>query len=224
MRQNKFYGFMKGFLPVVVAGTVIFCLSRNISRENSNLVKKLEIPKQVQIQAKTRNLAHSSSSQASQDCSPQEDYAETFERQEAQSFTKAMNRKPVNIDYNAIEQIESAGNPKAYNKNSGARGLRQITPIVLEEWNQFHLNEKYNLDDLFDSEANRKIGNWYIYERIPFFLRHYSLEDSIENRLAAYNWGIGNLRKFGNVRENNLNKLPDETRKYIEKYRKLINP
>jgi len=150
-------------------------------------------------------------------------YITDFEKVEAERFAKAMNERPVEINYDAIEQIESSGNPRAYNRNSWAIGLRQITPIVLKEWNQLHPNEQYNSEDLFNPEINRKIGNWYLEERIPYYLKYYGLEDNIENRLASYNWGIGNVKKIGGVREKNMDKLPKETRNYIKKYRQLTS-
>lgn len=54
MRQNK-YGFWKGFIPVVLVGAA-FGLARSINT-GSSLEKKLEVPKQVQVQAKPQNLA-----------------------------------------------------------------------------------------------------------------------------------------------------------------------
>lgn len=137
-------------------------------------------------------------------------------------LTNVENHEETLIDYNAIEEIESSGNPKAHNRKSGARGLRQITPVVLEEWNAFHPKEQYNLDGLFNEEINRKIGNWYLDKKIPRYLKDFGLKDSIENRLAAYNWGIGNLRKISDAREN-FDKLPKETRDYITKYERLTS-
>ena len=58
-------------------------------------------------------------------------------------------------------------------------------------------------------------------ERIPFYLRHFKLEDNTENRLAAYNWGIGNVKRIGGVTEDNFAKIPSETQNYIRKYLKL---
>ena len=59
-----------------------------------------------------------------------------------------INSKPVN--YDAIAQIESSGNPKAFNKKSKARGLLQITPIALADWNQMNPKQTYSEKDLFD--------------------------------------------------------------------------
>ena len=118
------------------------------------------------------------------------------------------------IDMERIKMIESSGDPTAFNKKSGARGLYQITPICLREWNSNHWREQYTLDDLFDPEINYRIANWYMNIKIPFYLRVYGIEDIPENRVIAYNWGIGNLRKYIRGRKT----LPKETKNYLLKY------
>jgi hypothetical protein len=50
--------------------------------------------------------------------------------------------------------------------------------------------------------------------RIPQMLKAYKIPDTIDNRLWAYNAGIGNVKK---------GRLPKETRNYIRKYHKLEN-
>ncbi len=128
------------------------------------------------------------------------------------------------IDINKIIQIESSGNPHAYNKRSGAIGLMQITPICLEEWNNPEILRKRGesrntvfLVDLYCGAINVYIGTWYINERIPQMLKAYGLEDTIEYRLIAYNWGIGNLLKHLKGKY----PLPKETRDYIRKYKEI---
>ena len=121
----------------------------------------------------------------------------------------------VNIERIII--IESSGNPYALNERSGARGLMQITPICLKEWNNENL-DKYTLDDLYNPVINKRIGTWYMNEKIPTYLWAYNIKDTIENRLIAYNWGIGNLRNYVNGK---LKNLPYETKRYIKKYREV---
>ena len=55
------------------------------------------------------------------------------------------------VDLTIIAQIESSGNPNAYNKSSGAIGLMQITPICLEEFNNLYVKQfrKKSLDNQF---------------------------------------------------------------------------
>jgi len=116
--------------------------------------------------------------------------------------------KSSTVDMNKIYFIESSNNPNAYNKKSKARGLGQITPIVLKEWNNFHPSKTVVEDDLFNPEVNKQIANWYMNERIPAMLKYFKKEDTVMNRLIAYNAGIARVGKV----------LPSETSNYIKKY------
>ena len=112
-----------------------------------------------------------------------------------------------------ISTIESNNNPKAYNKHSGAIGLCQITPCVLQDYNKAHAgNLHIDIPDLWDRDINYAVAYWYMNEKIPQLLRHYHINDTIDHRIAAYNEGIGNVVK---------GRLPKETRDYIAKYHKL---
>jgi soluble lytic murein transglycosylase-like protein len=116
------------------------------------------------------------------------------------------------IDLQKIVSIESNGNAKAYNTSSKARGLCQITPICLQEYNNFH-SLKYSLNDLFNAEINKTIASWYLETRIPQLLRHFKISVTQRNILICYNSGINTLVK---------NKtLKAETRNYILKYERL---
>lgn len=125
-----------------------------------------------------------------------------------------------------IISVESSGNPSAYNSRSGAIGLMQITPIVLREYNEDtqkncltcyedgFLDQPicYRKIDLYNPKVNRQVGSWYFNYRIPKMLKHYHIKDTIENRLWAYNSGIGNVVK---------GIKPKETRDYIRKVTQL---
>ena len=64
------------------------------------------------------------------------------------------------------------------------------------------------------------VADWYVNQAIPQMIRVSKVSDTLEHRLIAYNWGIGNLRKW--VREGeHYEKLPKETREYVRKYREL---
>ena len=117
----------------------------------------------------------------------------------------------VYVDMQKIKMIESSGNPRAYNEASHARGLYQITPVVLTEWNNYHPHAQYTVDQLFSSSINSEIAHWYMNYRIPQMLRYYGCEDTVENRLISYNAGISYVVGNGKV-------LPRETVQYIEKY------
>ena len=112
------------------------------------------------------------------------------------------------IDYSKIAWLESRGNPMAYNKVSRARGLFQITPICLFDYNKENRTH-YTLENLFDPTINRRIAEWYFEKRIPQFLKTYGKEDTIENRLICFHAGIKRLIE---------NKIPKSTREYIKEY------
>lgn len=118
------------------------------------------------------------------------------------------------IDIDIICEIESAWNEKA-KSNMKALGLAQITPICLLEYNQRN-RTKYKLNDLYNPQINMHIASWYINERIPAFLKYFKIEDTIINRLICYNAGFTRILKYQKRKW-----LPEQTRKYIEKYYKF---
>lgn len=115
------------------------------------------------------------------------------------------------IDMERIAQIESGGDPKAENRRTGARGLCQIMKPTWEECTKL-MGKDWSWEEAFDSEKNRTVADFYMNVRIPQMLKFYKIENTIENRLAAYNWGVGNLARKG------LENAPQETIDYIEKY------
>lgn len=119
----------------------------------------------------------------------------------------------VDMNMDAIKQIESSGNTMAHNKRTNARGLYQITPVVIEEWNQFH-SVKYTSADLFNPAVNFKIADWYMNKRIPSMFRYFKIADTANNRIIAWNAGIRYARN---------GYTPIETRGFIKKYAKIIN-
>lgn len=116
------------------------------------------------------------------------------------------------VDMDIIAQIESGGHALAYNRHSRARGLYQITPVCLEDYNNYH-DKRYNIDDMFDAVKNTQVANWYIIKRIPQLLKYYRHEVILDNVLTAYNCGVGCVSR---------DKLPGETIAYINKYKKLV--
>lgn len=108
-----------------------------------------------------------------------------------------------------VAQIESNFNARAYNKYSGAIGMCQIVPKhVLPEFNG-RFKTHYIAKDLYNKRINIMIADWYINTRIPEYLAHFKIKDTIDNRLFSYNAGIGNVVKH---------RKPKETRDYIIKY------
>lgn len=119
--------------------------------------------------------------------------------------------KAETIDIDAIIQIESSGNPLAYNPNDGGRGLLQITAPVLIEYNKFN-KTSHQPRDLFNPIINKKIGIWYMTKRIPQMLRYYGLPLTADNHIIAWNAGIKNAR---------IGRVPKITKLYLKKYARL---
>jgi len=129
----------------------------------------------------------------------------------------------------AIIACESGGRADAVSPK-GAIGLMGISPIVFKEWEENTYNylgasseEKldkreydriihfeHEIDILYDKDWNKNIGEWYL-RRLK---DHYGCK-TIEEILCAYNWGIGNLKKY------RLKSAPQETKSYIQKVLKL---
>jgi len=128
-----------------------------------------------------------------------------------------MDARAEEVNMDIVIQIESGGNPNAYNKDSGAIGLCQITPVVLKEWNksgQIPFLER----GLYKPEVNRPIGDWYMNTRIPQMLKAYKIPDTIDNRLISYNAGIKVCKDY---HRGKIKRLPRETVNYLKKYHKL---
>ena len=127
-------------------------------------------------------------------------------------------QQSIMIDIDKIIEIESSGNPRAINSRSGARGLMQIMEGT---WNEMvrKMGVNWNWNDAYDSEKNRRVGDYYMNTEIPRLLNHYGLPDTIKMRLAAYNWGIGHVRNTYRLHgENWENYLPEETSNYFIRY------
>lgn len=114
------------------------------------------------------------------------------------------------VNMEAIKQIESAGNPKAHNKRTNARGHYQITPICLAHFRE-ETRFSFTMDDMFDPKKNEIVAAWYF-----GWLERQGLDD-IE-QVAAFNWGIGNVRKWLNGKKD----LPKETQDYLTKYQAIV--
>ena len=116
----------------------------------------------------------------------------------------------INLD--KVISIESNWNADAFNRKSKAKGLGQITPIALQDYNNLNPDDKYTYEQLADPQINQKITYWTLTERIPQMLRSYNIPVTTDNILWAYNAGIGRVVK---------GELPNETKDYIKKYHSL---
>jgi len=118
----------------------------------------------------------------------------------------------VVINMDRIMQIESGGKADAYNKSSQARGLYQITPIAVKDFNKLN-GTSYTPNDMFDPQKASRVATWLFEERIPQLLKHYNRPDTLDNRLICYNAGIKAVI---------TGKTPKELKEYIKKYKSKI--
>jgi soluble lytic murein transglycosylase-like protein len=95
--------------------------------------------------------------------------------------------------YDAVVSRESSDNPLATSV-TGARGLMQIMPIALTEYNNYN-KTNLTMDDMYDSTINKQVGQWYLGTRIPQMLKAYKLPVNTDTMLWSYHDGIGNVRK-----------------------------
>jgi len=113
------------------------------------------------------------------------------------------------INMEIVREIESGGNPKAFNPRSKCRGLYQISEICLKEFNNRHPWGKWTVEDLFDPDINTGIARWYMLERIPGMLRYFNQPVTLSNCLIAYNAGIKAVVD---------GQVPKETKEYLHRY------
>jgi len=92
----------------------------------------------------------------------------------------------------AVMNQESGGNPNAVNPKSGAQGAFQFMPATAKQFgiDPFNFNQSAWAAAKYLGQLKNQFGN-------------------NEMALAAYNWGPGNLQKYG------ISHAPKETRDYV---------
>jgi hypothetical protein len=71
-----------------------------------------------------------------------------------------------------------------------------------------------------DYNKSKEVASYYFNKKIPSMLREESIPDTLETRLAAYNWGIGHLSdSYKKYKDKWIKKAPSETKNYITKYK-----
>lgn len=114
--------------------------------------------------------------------------------------------------YASVEQVESGGeaNPDNALSSAGARGPMQLMPGTAKD-------PGYGIEPAKDDspEENRRVGQQYLDALVKKY------DGNLDHALAAYNWGPGNTDKWVAAGAD-LSKLPEETRNYIPKVRKLM--
>ena len=119
----------------------------------------------------------------------------------------------ADIDMDAIAIIESSGNPDAISFRGAkyGRGLYQVSEECLKDYN-YYVDDMVTAE-LFDPFKCFLVADWYFNERIPQMLKHYGIQDTIDNRIYAYSAGIGKMQR--------AKRMPTETKHYIRKYKEL---
>jgi len=122
------------------------------------------------------------------------------------------------IVLSALIQIESGGRATVVNPRTGATGLAQITPICLKDFNR-HARPLFpqTMKDMLNPTHNKRVGAWYINVRVPELLKAHRLPDTMNYRLACYNWGITNVRRW-HKQGAKWERLPLSVRRYIKRY------
>lgn len=96
-------------------------------------------------------------------------------------------------EINRIIEIESHGNPLARGR-AGELGLMQIREATWKEVCRL-VEADWPFEDAINPFRNIMVGTTLWRTVIPGYLKAYGLPDNPYMRLAAYNWGIGNLVK-----------------------------
>ena len=94
----------------------------------------------------------------------------------------------------AIIQVESEGNPKAFNKNGNCAGAMQITPILVKDCNDIlkrqKSNKRYTMADRYSVEKSK--------EMFLIFQKYYNPENNIEKAIRLWNGGIKYTKRATN--------------------------
>lgn len=93
-----------------------------------------------------------------------------------------------------IRQIESSNCKNMIGDNGQAVGCYQLHKGVVIDYNKKHKTQ-YTHAQMLDPNISMHVANWYLNTEIPRLLKHYGKPDTLENRLTAYNQGIGNVIK-----------------------------
>lgn len=140
----------------------------------------------------------------------------------SQPSSQPATKPAVKIDINKIIFIESSGRANAVS-GKGASGLMQVMPAT---WGEIVNKLGHGRDPAwtfekgkFDREKNIAVGGYYMNVEIPRLLKSFGVPDTVETRLAAYNWGIKGVKDaYSKLGDQWLTAAPMETQSYVRKY------
>lgn len=98
------------------------------------------------------------------------------------------------VNLEAIRFIESSGRANAIGDGGKALGLFQLHAGAVCDASRF-LGKKYSHKEALEPSTALILADAYLNKVIPRYLKHYGLKDTLENRLTAYNMGIGAVIK-----------------------------
>ncbi len=128
--------------------------------------------------------------------------------------------KPI-IDMNRIVQIESSGNANAVG-TSGERGLCQIMPVTWSDVTR-EMGVEWSFDEAWDPKKNLAVADWYLNVTLPRYLKHYDVPDTSSARVAAFNYGIGNINRLhGEHGGYWLMHTPECVQGYVMRYHRAV--
>lgn len=130
------------------------------------------------------------------------------------TWTMAMAAPLVDLD--RIANIESSGCRNITGRGGRSIGCHQLEHLALDDVNRA-TGRTIKLEQLKDIQLSYWAADQYINGIIPKYLRSYKMADTVENRIIAYNWGIGNLVRW-NREGRRYDRLPVITRSYLKKY------
>jgi soluble lytic murein transglycosylase-like protein len=102
-----------------------------------------------------------------------------------------INAQKKQFDWNpvmdAIIQVESKGNPKAFNKNGNCAGILQITPGLVKQCNIWlkakKSKKRYTLADRYNVKKSK--------EMFVMIQNHYNKSNNVEKAIRIWNGGPG---------------------------------
>lgn len=104
-----------------------------------------------------------------------------------------------------VIRIESAFNERAVGDAGQSLGLMQLhAKGARAEWIAAKGAGPW---DWFDPNINVQVGAWYLGTMIPQWLKAYGIADTVQNRIIAYNAGIGAAKE---------GRIPTITRQYLD--------
>jgi len=125
---------------------------------------------------------------------------------------KAAKRVSV-VDYQPdVIRKESTWNPRAIGP-VGERGLMQIRRSTWNWATRIIYRNPLPFDKAFNPSINKKVGTWYLkwIQKTLKSKKYMGCEPSIDHILAAYNGGIGRLKK----NKYRVSRMPRSTRQYV---------